>query len=202
MTAAEKTSLKKTQKKDEWTSAPKYTEKIPEPRYQFIVYLPAIWLDCPKKTTTLLSFLMDTGAEVNVMNYQLVPKKLTRPAREVKKVSGAGGKVLVGGDRELHMSILLEGHTNKNESVMISALAQFYVMDIGRQPFAGILSCRWMEEMETLLDVARKNIIFRPGWAKNGSVTLLQGPPYEEFTVKSGKTIASKGLKLICPLTV
>ena len=124
---------------------PKYTGKIPHVRHQFIIYLPATWLACTQGTTKRIPFLLDTGAEVNVIDHRLVPAEFAKPTREAKKVMGAGGKVLAGGDREVSMRILLDGHTQKEERLAAQVCAEFYVMDIGRQPFAGILSCEWME---------------------------------------------------------
>ena len=67
---------------------PKYTGRIPEIRDQFIVYLPAAWLACARGTTKRIPFLMDTGAEVNVINHRLVPMEFTTTLQEAKKSDG------------------------------------------------------------------------------------------------------------------
>ena len=56
-----------------------------------------------------LTFLVDTGAEVNVIHQGLIPEHLLTHLAHPWRLTAANQQNIAGGDKEAHLTLLLEG---------------------------------------------------------------------------------------------
>ena len=184
-------------------NVPNYTGKIPDRRDQFIVTLPIFWVDDKKGESTVLPFLVDTGAQINVLRNEFVDPEFSRPVAQTKTVFGAGGIKIAGGEHEVLTQLLISGKIQETGQV-VTALAptRFYIMDVGKtQTFAGIISLGWLQQHRVLLDTYNNSMIFPQGWEKWSTMMHNNGPKNVAFAVRADDPSSHNKSVRVCTLT-
>ena len=144
-----------------------------------------------------MPFLVDTGAQVNVLRKEFADPELTRPVTKAATVFGAGGIKILGGEREVFTQLLISGKSQETDQTVVAfAPARFYIMDVGKvQNFAGIISLGWLQQYRVLLDTYNHLMIFPQGWENWSPMLHKDGPKMLHFLSRP----KAQGCKIVQP---
>ena len=106
-----------------------------------------------------LDALVDTGAEINIINPKFVPRDIFQPAKRPLKVGMANAVCLKGGKREASFTIALKGlDVDSRQGVEIRIPTVAYD---GEMVCDLILSYAWLAQQNALVNPRRHGVLFQ-----------------------------------------
>ena len=108
---------------------------------QLLLRIPAI---LPNGSENILSMLVDTGAEANLVNIELFPSYLLHEPPEKVTFLTANGQPLKGGDLAIDLELIFGvASENRENDQMVIIPGEFYTAEI---KVDGILSYPWLKQ--------------------------------------------------------
>ena len=141
-------------------------------------------------STKELFALVDTGAEVNLINSKLIPPELFNPNPKPIRLGVANSHLLMGGSKQAAMTLTFNGQdidTGRNISLDIPLLA--YDADVVCDL---ILSYGWLSQKNVILHPKRHGLLFTenpgPAWVpgaikrQSKDISTFHTQPHQEDT--------------------